>query len=184
MKKVILIVGMPGSGKTYAADYIKKKYDAAAIHSGEIIRKELERKGLKYSPTADAAVAHWFHSYGRETLIVQKVYEKILRSRKPIFIVEGFRNINEVEVLEDLLNHKVSVIAIKTNFKTRYKRELARKRFGKEETLEYVKNRDISEKFHGIDRLIRKAKHKIDNNGTQKQLEKKIDKMMKRLLKR
>ncbi|MBU4124293.1 MAG: nucleoside monophosphate kinase, partial [Nanoarchaeota archaeon] len=138
MPKVILIVGMPGSGKSVVADIIQKNFKAKIIQSGDIIRKQIERKGLKFSPSADAAVAHWFHSYGRETLIVQQVYEQIKRSRMDLIIVEGFRNVNELEVLEDLLNHKISVIAIKANARKRYLRELKRKRFSRGETMEYI----------------------------------------------
>ncbi len=183
-KKIILIVGLPGSGKTYAAEFIRKKFDAKVIHSGDIIREEVKRRGLKYSPSADAAVAHWFHSYGREALIIQKVYEKIKRSRKKLIIVEGLRNIDQLQILEDLLNHKVSVIRINCHFNRRWKRELERGRFGKGETKEYIKNRDISERHHGIDRLMRSAKYKIDNNGTKKQFETKIRKMVRKLTKR
>lgn len=182
-KKVILITGMAGSGKSHAADVIRKKFKAKVIHSGDIIREEVERRGLKYSPSADAAVAHWFHSYGREALIVQKVFEKIKRSRTKLIIVEGFRNVDQLEILEDLLNHKVSLIAIKCNYRLRWKRELKRGRFGSAESKEYVKNRDISEKHRGIQRLMRRAKHKIDNNGTKKQLESKIIRLVKRLIK-
>jgi len=184
MPRVILVVGMPGSGKTLVAEIIQRNFNAKVIRSGDIIRKQIEREGLKYSPSADAAVAHWFHSYGRETLIVQQVYEQIKKSRMDLIIVEGFRNMNELEVLEDLLNHKISVIAVKTNARKRYLRELKRKRFSRGETIEYVKNRDISEKLHGIARIISKAKHKINNDGTEKLLEKRVIALMKRLLKK
>lgn len=184
MSKVILVVGMPGSGKTLVAEIIQRNFKAKVIRSGDIIRKQIEREGLKYSPSADAAVAHWFHSYGRETLIVQQVYEQIKRSRSDLIIVEGFRNVNEVEVLEDLLNHKISIIAVKTNARKRYLRELKRKRFAKGETMEYIKNRDISEKHHGIARIITRAKHKLNNDGTVKQLEKRTIRLVKRLLKK
>ena len=183
MKKIILIVGMPGSGKSYAADVAKKKFKAKIINTGDIIREEVERRGLKYSPSADASIAHWFHQYGREALVVQKVFEMIQRSRKKIIIVEGFRDVDQLEILEDLLNHKVSMIAIKSHFRIRWKRELERGRFGKEESKEYIKNRDISEKHRGLQRLMRRAKHKIDNNGTRKQLETKVIKLVRRLIK-
>ena len=183
-KKIILIVGLPGSGKSSAAKLVKKKFGAKVINSGDIIRAEIERRGLKYSPTADAAVAHWFHQYGREAVLVQKVFEKIKRARKDLIIIEGFRDIDQLQILEDLLNYKVSVIAIKSNYRLRWKRELERGRFGKDETKEYIKNRDISEKFRGIQRIIRKAKYKIDNNGTKKQFETKIFRTVKKLIKR
>ena len=183
-KKIILIVGLPGSGKTHAAAFVKKKFGAKVINSGDIIRDEIERRGIKYSPTADASVAHWFHQYGREAVLVQKVYEKIVRARKKLIIIEGFRDIDQLQILEDLLDHKISVIAVKCHFRTRWKRELGRGRFGKEETKEYIKNRDISEKHRGVERIIRKAKHKVDNNGPKKQFEKDLIKMIRKLNKR
>ena len=182
-KKIILIVGMPGSGKTYAANIIKKEFGAKVINSGDIIREEIERRGLKYSPMADAAVAHWFHQYGREAILVQKVYEKIMRSRKKLIIVEGFRNIDQLQILEDLLDHKVSVIAIKCHFRLRWKRELERGRFGKEETKEYIRNRDISEKHRGIQGIIGKARYEIHNNGNEKQFMITVIRTVKKLLK-
>lgn len=180
MKKIICLVGMPGSGKTYVADLIKKKFKAAEFHSGDIIREEIQRRGLKYSPHADMVIAHWFHTEGRDKIIVERLWEKIKRAKKKIIIIEGFRSISEVEYLEEISKIKPEVITILAPFRVRAKRELKRGRFGKQESLEYLRKRDELETSHGIKKLIAKANYKIDNSKTLP--DKKIIKTMKKLL--
>ena len=85
-KKLILIVGLPGSGKSTVADFLKNKFNAVIVHSGDIIREEIKRRGWEYNPKTDALIAHWFHTGGRERLVVERVWIKIKKSRKKLII--------------------------------------------------------------------------------------------------
>ena len=77
MKNLIVIVGLPGSGKTFASEIIKSKFKADTFHTGDIIRQEIKRRGWKYTPKTDTFIAHWFHSQGREKLLLSRLWNQI-----------------------------------------------------------------------------------------------------------
>jgi len=183
LKLVILITGLPGSGKSTAAEFIKKNFNAAVFHSGDVIRDEIKRRGLKYTPETDAFFAHWFHIGGRERLIANRTWDKVKKSKKKIAVIEGFRSSETLYHFKRASKTRLIVIFIKASFKVRVKREIKRKRFGKAETIDYLRSRERLEKDHGILKLIKKADFVVDNsNLTKKQTEKRIVELMKRIL--
>ncbi len=183
-KKLILIVGLPGSGKSTAADFIKKQFNADIVHSGNVIRQEIKKRGLKYTPKADALIAHWFHTGGREKLVVERVWEKIKKSKKKLIVIEGLRSDEQLKYLEKIAKTKPIIISIVASFKVRVKRELKRRRFGKNESIRYLKFREVLEKSHGIEGLLKKTDYTIDNSELSiKQTNAKLSKLMKDILK-
>ena len=182
-KILILIVGLPGSGKSTAADFIKRKFSADIVHSGDIIREEIERRGLKYTPKNDALIAHWFHTGGRERLVIKRVWNKIKKSKKKLIVIEGLRSEKQLKYMENIARIRPIVISIVASFKVRVRRELKRGRFGKEESIKYLRFRDKLEKSHGEDKLIKKSDYKIDNSRlNERQTDKKIYEIMKKIL--
>lgn len=183
-KLVIVITGLPGSGKSYAAEVIKKNFSSVIVHTGDIIREEIKRRGLDYTPRTDAFVAHWFHTGGRAKLLVKRTWNKVKKSRKKIIIIEGLRSYEQFKYLKKIAKTKPIVIVVTASFRIRAKRELERGRFGKEGTMEYLKYREKLEKSHGIMGLIKKADYKIDNTKlTKGQMENRIVKLIKSILK-
>jgi len=178
---ILCIVGLPGSGKTFAGKLIKKHTGAYMISSGDIIREEVKSRGLKYSPTADAAVAAWFHEDGRWKAIVDKTWNRIKRRKERVVVIDGFRSPEEIAYLEELSGIKPIIIATTASFAVRAKREIERGRFGKEESLEYLRSRDRAERSRGEGKLIRRAKYNISNTGTVAQLEKRVVSLVKKL---
>lgn len=181
-KLVLCIAGMPGSGKTLAAKIIKKKFNAFIVSSGDIIREEIKRRGLKYTKENDEKISRWFHS-GREDMLASRICEKLKKSKRRIVVSEGPRNPGEPNHIEECLGIKPIIIALAADFKTRYKRELKRKRFGKE-TKKYLLERDRRELSYGLGRLLMKADYKISNKGSIKNTEKKIIALVDKLKKR
>jgi len=176
------MVGLPGSGKSFAADTLKKRFKAEVFHSGDIIREEIKRRGLKYTPETDALIAHWFHTSGREKLLIKIVWDKIRKSKKKLIVIDGLRSDKQLKYLKDYYKRKPVIIFIKTSFKIRANRELRRGRFGKQETINYLRYREKLEKRHGILKLIKKANYTINNtNLTKKQFENKILKLIKKI---
>ena len=182
MKKIILIVGMPGSGKSFATDIIKRKFKAEVFHSGDVIREEIKKRGLKYTPENDTKIADWFHSKGRDRLIVLRTWNKIKKSKKKLVVIEGFRSFPEYIYLKNLSKSNPTIIAVLSPFSVRVKRELQRGRFGKEETVSYLKERDRNEKKRGLEKIMKKAKVKINNSKlSKKQMEKRIVELAKKI---
>ncbi|MBU5557594.1 MAG: AAA family ATPase [Candidatus Aenigmatarchaeota archaeon] len=181
-KLLLLIVGMPGSGKTVVADIIAKKFNAAEVHSGDIIREEVRARGLKYSPTTDAAIAHWFHTGGREILIAQRIWAKVKKKRKDIVVIEGLRSPSQLKEIERLSGQKPVIINISAPFRIRHAREHKRGRFGKKESEAYLRFRDRDELKRGLGKLMRRADYRIDNRGTKKQLEKAVVALIEKLM--
>ena len=184
MKKIVLIVGLPRSGKSLAADIIKRKFKAEVFHSGDIVRDEVKRRGMKYTPQSDALVAHWFNTCGREKILTKRVWGSVKKSEKDLIVIEGFRSPKNLQYLKLYYKRKPAVIYINSSFKARARRESEKKRFGKSETLEYLRFRDRLERRHGIMKLVKKADYTINNSDfTKKQLEKELVKVVKKITK-
>jgi len=183
-ERVIVIVGLPGSGKSTAAEFIKKEFNAGMVHSGDVIRDEIKKRGWKYTPENDALIADWFNATERgERSLVQRVWDKVKTSKKKIIVIEGFRAAGNIEILEEISKIKPTVIAIITSFNVRVQRELKRRRFGKQESIKYLKLREKQEKRHGIEKLVRNADYTIDNSKLSiKQTNAKISKIIKEIL--
>ena len=184
MKKIIVIVGLPGSGKTLAAEIIKKRFKAATFKSGDIIRDEVKRRGLKYTPENDSKIAHWFNTNGREKLLSRRLWDKVKRSKKDLIVLDGFRAPEQLKHLKETYKGKPVVIYMNSSFKVRAERKLRIRRFGKQKNKEYLRHRDKLEKSHGIIETIKKADYTIDNSKlTKKQLESRVVKLMEKITK-
>jgi dephospho-CoA kinase len=181
-KTIILIVGLSGSGKSFAAEVLKKKFKAKMFETGDIIREEIKRRGLEYTPENDRKMRLWFHP-AREHLLMLKLWRKI-KGVRGLIVIDGFKSIREVRMLKRLSHKNIVIIAIIASFKVRAEREIKRGRFGKQETIDYLRRRDISELRIGEGRLIKKADFYINNsNLTKKQFEKKIIDLIKKIFK-
>ena len=180
---LILIVGLPGSGKSFAADAIKRRFRATLFKTGDVIREEIKRRGLKYTPENDKRMRLWFHS-GREHLIVERLWRKV-RVCKGVVVIDGLRSPKEVVMLRRLYRGRVFLIKIHSPFKVRARRYLKRGRFGKLESAKSLRERDRSETSDlvGLKQLLKRADYTVDNSQlTKKELEKKVVGLVKSIL--
>jgi dephospho-CoA kinase len=184
MRMMFCVVGLPGSGKSTVADYIAKRYCGTVIHSGDVIRAEVRRRKLPYTPESDLKVAQWFHEKGRQKILAKRVWDVLKQSKKSILVEEGFRSLEATHELERLASQHCIIIATVCPFKIRAARLAKRKRFSTGESLSYLKERDRDELRRGVGAVMKAADYRISNNGMQKQTEKRIDVLMKRLLAR
>lgn len=182
-KALILIIGMPGSGKSFAASVIKKHFHSKVFENGDIIREEIKRRGWKYTPENDKKMRLWFHS-GREHLLFERMKKKI-NHEKGLIVIVGVRSPKEFAMYKMYFKGKIFLIEIRASFKVRAQRELERGRFGKQESIKYLKDRDRSETSDlvGLKCLLKEADYTIDNSKlTKKQTEKRIIGLIKRII--
>jgi len=175
---ILCIVGLPGSGKTQVARYLKKKR-FFRISLGDFIRKELSDKKLKRTKKIDSLISLFFHRVGKDVLLAKQSVDFLKKTKYKNAIIDGCRDMREVNYIKKHMND-VYLVAVTCPTKLRYARQKGRKRF-KTLTNEYLRERDEREISYGVKKLISKADYTIDNRGTMQQFEQKIDTLIKKI---
>lgn len=178
-KKLILcIIGMPGAGKSTVAEMIGKNFRTCVFETGDAIREEIRKRGLRYTKENDAKIAEWFHA-GRERLIMERTAERMKSCSRRILIVTGFFSPDEYKILKTL--GRTVLIAVTAPSAVRHKRELLRRRFGNESE-KYLRDRDRRELDEGLGKLLKKADYRISSNYGKRELEKKVVRLVRKII--
>ncbi|MBU3957511.1 MAG: AAA family ATPase [Nanoarchaeota archaeon] len=178
-KKLILcIIGLPGAGKTTVAGIIRKKFSACLFESGDVIREEVRRRGLRYTKENDRKIAEWFHA-GRERLIISRLSDRMKTCGGKIIVAEGFFAPEEISMLGNI--GKTVLIAVAAPSAVRYRREMLRRRFSGESE-KYLRERDRRELSEGLGKLLKKSDYKLPNSTTRKELERRTVALAKKIL--
>lgn len=144
MKKLFLIIGAPGSGKTTDAEIIAKNNDAISHYStGDMLREEV---------ASGSALGLEINNYISKGLIVpikiaiETITKAIKSAPTQTIILDGYpRSIEQMDALEDFLKSDstielVSVIEVQVSEKTARDRVLGRAR-GADDNSEVFDNR-------------------------------------------
>lgn len=142
-KTIIAIVGLPGTGKTDAADFFQKK-NLPTISFGKIINDYIDRKNLPHNEETHKKIREEIRKkYGKEALAVLNI-EKIKENLKnnSIIIIEGMRSWEEYLYLKkEFPKVKLVIVCLFTDKDIRYKRISKRNNRSKL----YGEERDINE---------------------------------------
>ncbi len=172
--KLIAFVGMPASGKSEAAA-IAKKFGIPVVNMGDVVREETAQRGL---PPTDENIGGTGTSLRREKgmdIIAKRCVPKIRLIKTPVVVVDGTRNINEIEYFKKEFGNDFMLIAIHTPFEMRFERVRKRARSDDMNSTEELKRRDEREKGWGLDKAIEKADITIDNTQTIEKFQKQIE---------
>ena len=145
MKKLFLIIGAPGSGKTTDAELVAKRNSDKIVHysTGDLLRAEV----ASGSPLG-ATIASYIDNGELVPLeiVMDTIKNAILKSDKPIILIDGFpRSVEQMEALDTMLaqnpNIKLeAVIEIVVSEETARERVLGRAR-GADDNVEVFNNR-------------------------------------------
>lgn len=181
-KRLLVVVGMPGAGKSTFCKFAKE-LGFSIVSFGSIVREEVKKRGLKVTKENLARISLWFHS-GREKLLAERLAERIERSRKRLFVVDGARCPEEIEVLKDRFGEaNVLLVAVVLPKRLRYRRLLERKRFDTK-SLAAIEERDRREVGYGLTKLITHANYKISNACSLAEFKEKVKEIIKKIMKR
>lgn len=145
MKKLFLIIGAPGSGKTTDAEIIAKKHSDLIAHysTGDLLREEV-KKGTPLGATIAS-----FIDNGQLVpleIVMDTIKNAILNSDKEVIIIDGFpRSVEQMEALDKMLQENPSikleaVIEVVVSEETARERVLGRAR-GADDNVEVFNNR-------------------------------------------
>jgi len=164
--RILLIVGMPCSGKTIVTK-TAKELGIFTLSTGDIVREEIKKRGLPYTEKTDREVREWFYEYGRERQLMRIIIDKIIGAKHPDpIVIEGLRSPKQIDELKKRLwGEKVSIMAVHSPPEIRWKRERTRPRFDNK-GYRNVKQRDQIELSHGLSDLIALSDYILVNNGS------------------
>ena len=170
--KIIAFVGMAGSGKSVAGDYMTEK-GVPKVYFGGMIYKEMERRGIERTPDGESEKK--FREEIRETegkdwvvrQVIDEVYDLVEAGQRRI-VLDGVYSWTEYKILKHEFPGVLTFVAVVVDKDLRYKRVAIRP--DRPFNLDEIKERDRSE----IENLekggpIAGADYYILNNGTVEQ---------------
>ncbi len=166
MGKVVAVCGMPGSGKgEFAA--ILAEHHIPILSMGDMVRREVQIRGLEESPSIFGEVAHDMRmKFGKNILAVRLVeaVNELLQSHL-VVLIEGMRGTDEFDVFQNEWGEDFISVAIDTNEDIRFARiqKRGRSEDGSREEFEQRNQREIG---WGLDILLKNADETIGNDGS------------------
>lgn len=145
MKKLFLIIGAPGSGKTTDAQSIATKNKDFIVHysTGDLLREEVAKETLlgktidKYTSKGNLVPLY---------IVVNTILEALKNAPQDIILIDGYpRSVEQMEELDKVLKSQnevklISVIEVVVSEKTAFDRVIGRSR-GSDDNIEVFKNR-------------------------------------------
>jgi dephospho-CoA kinase len=154
-KKLLLITGMPGAGKSTIAEGTRDLgFDV--INMGDRIREETESRGLAISDMNCGRVMEEIREELGSSVIAKLSIPKILASEKTLIAVDGVRSIAEFEEFERSFP-TTRLLAVLASPKRRYELIRSRSRKDKPSDEAAFKSRDERELRVGVGEVISNA---------------------------
>ena len=182
--KILAIVGMSGSGKSVAVDYLTDR-GYPKVYFGGMIYKEMEKRGIER--TEDGESEKQFREMIRETegkdwvvrQVIEEVKDLIAAGQKRI-VLDGVYSWTEYKTLKKEFPKCLTFLAIVVDKKLRYERVANRK--GRSFDTAAIRERDRSE----IENLekggpIVAADYYVLNNSSVEDMYSRVDEVLKEI---
>ncbi len=145
MKKLFLIIGAPGSGKTTDAQNIAINNSDLIVHlsTGDLLREEVAKES-DLGKTIDSYISKG--NLVPLDIVVNTILSALRNAPKDIILIDGYpRSVEQMEALNDVLKNQddvqlISVIEVVVSEQTASDRVLGRAR-GSDDNIEVFKNR-------------------------------------------
>ena len=182
--KILAIVGMSGSGKSVAVDYLTEK-GYPKVYFGGMIYKEMEKRGIER--TEDGESEKKFREEIREKEGKDWVVNQVIAETKDLIaagqkriILDGVYSLTEYKILKHEFPKTLTFVAIVVDKKLRYDRVADRP--GRAFDAAAIRERDRSE----IENLekggpIAAADYYILNNGTVSEMQERLNTILKEI---
>ena len=122
--KILAIVGMSGSGKSVAVDYLTDK-GYPKVYFGGMILNEMERRGIEITPDNEKKFREEIREKeGKDWVVNQVVAEMkdLISAGQKRIVLDGVYSWTEYKILKKEFPKSLTFVAIITNKATRYER--------------------------------------------------------------
>ena len=182
--KIVAFVGMSGSGKSVAVDYLTEK-GVPRVYFGGMIYKEMEKRGIERTPDGESEKK--FREMIRETegkdWVVRQVIDEVhnlVNAGQRRIVLDGVYSWTEMKTLKHEFPGQMTFIAIVVPKRLRYKRVAMRpeRPFSEEE----IKERDRSE-IANLEKggPIAAADYYVLNDGSVEDMQKKLAEILEEI---
>ncbi|MBI2659006.1 AAA family ATPase [Candidatus Woesearchaeota archaeon] len=185
-----MIIGLTGknaSGKGEAANYLKSK-GFIYYSLSDVIREEATKRKLEHSRNNLINLGNELREKFGSNYLAKQINKKINKQSKTKknqnFVIDSIRS--PFEAKELMKNKNFILVGVDAPVEIRFKRLLERKRAGDAKTLEEFKQQEQRENLKSdtnqqLDATFGMAEKIIVNDGSLKDLYKKIDNLLKEL---
>ncbi|MCJ7740732.1 AAA family ATPase [Candidatus Microgenomates bacterium] len=179
-KTVLILTGLPGSGKTTAADFFRRK-KIPVIRMGDYTDAVLKEENMPLTEGNEKHVRESLRKKYGADIYAKETTEKVNKclAVQPMVVIDGMRSGEELDYFQKNLPN-VKIIFLEAAQNLRYQRLLVRP----ERPLAYAdaKKRDMSELTQlGLYTLRKSADFILGNNGTEADLFKKLEDTLKKI---
>lgn len=178
--KIIAFVGMPASGKSEASN-IARSLNIPVVNMGDVVREETARCGL---PPTDENIGGTGTRLRREEgmdAIAKRCVPKVQTLDSPVVVIDGTRNIEEVNYFKKQFGDDFKLVAINAPFDVRFERVKKRARSDDMCNAEELKRRDEREKGWGLHKAIEIADITITNANSLKKFHEQVKNLLRNL---
>jgi len=177
-KTVVVIVGMPGAGKSLASSVAQER-GVPVFVSGDIIRAEARRRNLLPSRKNLGRLMLKIREEEGMGAVAKRLAPLIAKIDTSLFVYEGARNMEELEELNK--KFRVFTIAIHASPKSRFRRLLRRRRSDRPRNWADFRERDERELKVGVGKLIAIADRVVENEDTKNDLKRRTRRLLRTL---
>lgn len=130
-KPIVLLVGLPGSGKDEASRTLRDLLGYRTIRMSDLLLEEVKRRGLEETRENLRKIGLELRKSMGNGVLAKMAIEIIKSSNGPrCFVVNGVRNIEEIDEFVKEFGDDVVTIAVLSSRKIRFLRGLLRARSG------------------------------------------------------
>lgn len=143
--KIIALVGLAGSGKSTATNYLKRK-GYPSVYFGGVVMKALKDENLGITPANEKMMRTKLREDFGKDIIVNKIVEQIqnlIKSGQKRIIADGLYTWTEYKILKKHFPTELKVIALVPPKNLRHKRISSRPE--RAMTLAEINDRDLNE---------------------------------------
>ena len=179
------ITGMPGAGKTEVCKILSKKFNAPIYIMGDIIRRIAKEKNIEPTRNNLEKIMIKIREEEGEDIIAKKLFEEIKLSniKNGVIIIDGIRSIHELDFFKKKFRNFI-LLAVVASKENRFLRLFKRRREDDPLGFEEFIRRDRIESSIGLGAVLAEADFYILNDGTLKELNKQIQKILSIIIKK
>ena len=179
-RKIIGVVGMPGSGKGILDD-AARELGFSVIVMGDVIREETTSRGLEPTPKNIGKIMLKIREEEGPFVVAKKCIAKIAEAKASYVLIEGIRSFDELKEFRRNFP-KFKLLAIYSAPETRFHRLFNRGRSDDSTNQRTFEERDERELQVGIGSAIAMADHIIVNEGDAEQFKTEVKSFLKKFI--